>query len=158
MSPEFVAPADEHLAAAVRSVIASKRIGTPVFVRVILQGPDEGDSLLAKLSRMAFLARQWLGQDLLRCQAMGSLETGQVNLALTFSGGATALVSYSRSLLRGDGLDVTVLGNHGAIYHDIGAGNRWDEALAIKTESQPPLTLDLLRRALQSGKPLAVGT
>ena len=43
MSLEALALSDANLDAAVKAAIASKRIGTPVFVRLFLQSQDDGD-------------------------------------------------------------------------------------------------------------------
>lgn len=148
---------DTHFNTSVQSVLTSKRVGTPVFVRLLLQGPDTGDALLTKLARLGSVAQGWIGREVVRCQASGTLEGGQVTALLTFTGGAMALVSYARGPVVGDGFDAMVLGNHGAIYHDGGAANLWDAALTVTTELQGPVTKDLLRRALEAGKPLAIG-
>jgi hypothetical protein len=54
----------------------------------------------------------------------------------------------------GDGFDLTVLGNHGAVYHDAGSARLGDAPVEITAEAQPPLTPELIRQALQDGEPL----
>src|SRR5436309_1829371 len=100
---------------AVHGVIAGKRIGTPVFVRYLLQGLDPPNAVLPRLAQAAAAVRDWLGQPLDRVYTLGP-EGGQAALSLEFHGGATALVVYAHGQPRGSGVDVMVLGNHGAIY------------------------------------------
>lgn len=143
--------ADLHRA--VQNVLAGKRLGKPVFVRYTLQGSDKAEAVVARLARMTAAARDWLGQPLGRVYAAGSAEGGQVALTLEFREGGTALVSYARGPARGGGADLMVLGNRGAAYHDAGSGALWDEPDAGPDEKLDPKLLDVIGRALRSGKP-----
>src|SRR5687767_5837371 len=109
----------------VLAAVASKRLGTPVFVRCTLQGPDKPDALIAKLARLTAAVREWVAQPLDRIYAVGKGENGQVTLSLVFRDGATAQVSYARGERHGDGVDLILLGNRGAMYHDVGGANLW---------------------------------
>jgi hypothetical protein len=144
--------ADLHRA--VQTTLASKRLGTPVFVRYLQQGLDPGEAVVPRLARATAAVRDWLGQPLERLYAVGSADRGQVSLTLQFRGGATALVSYARGEPRGAGVDLMVLGNHGALYHDFGSANGWDETAADDAGPDPTL-VTWIDRALRSGKPEA---
>ena len=144
--------ADLHRA--VQATIASKRLGRPVFVRYTLQGQDKADSIAARLTQITAAVRQWIGQPLERIYAVGTAESGQVSLTLQFKDGATALVSYAGSRL--SGVDVMVLGNHGALYHDAGSGNQWAEPTAAALDRPDAALLTVIERALRSGKPEAL--
>jgi hypothetical protein len=137
----------------VQTAIASKRVGRPVFVRYTLQGLDQPDAVVPKLARATAAVREWVGQPLERVQAVGNVESGQVSLTLQFRDGATALVSFARTPPHGDGMDLMVLGNHGAIHHDAGAAELWDERAAATEEPPDPALRALIERALRSGKP-----
>jgi hypothetical protein len=148
--------ADLHRA--VQSTIASKRLGRPVFVRYTMQGLDKPERIVPRLAQATAAVRDWLGQSLDRIYATGTAAGGQVSLTLQFREGGTAQVSFARGQAHGNGIDLLVLGNHGAIYHDAGCANLWDEP-ATPTAEPPDATLQaLIQRALKSGKPEAVGT
>lgn len=139
---------------AVQATLASQRLGRPVFVRLILQGSDGPDAAVAKLAQLSGLARDWLGQAPQRVYATGGADKGPVSVTWQFADGSTASVSYAHGSRLGDGLDVMVLGNHGALYHDAGAANLWDDPLTV--DDGAAATRAVIERALKSGKPEAL--
>ncbi len=150
-------PSLEELHQAVQATLASKRLGKPVFVRYLVQGADRPEAVLPRLSQAAAVVRGWLGQPLERVHAIGSVDSGQVALTLQFRDGATALVSFARSQPLGDGVDLMVLGNHGALYHDAGSAVLYPEPLDAGKQPDAAL-LAVIERALKTGKPEAAGT
>jgi predicted dehydrogenase len=141
---------------AIRDVLAARRIGEPVFIRCTLHGQGKAKNLQRQLTLLIDLARQWMGQKLVRMQAVGSTRSGQMSLALEFEGGATGLVSVARGQAPGHGLDLFLLGNHGAIYHDPGAGVLWDTTVALAGKPVGAELEKVIDRALRSGKPETV--
>lgn len=146
--------ADLHRA--VQATIASKRLGQPVFVRYLLCSRDRADAVPARLTQLTAAVRDWLGQVLERVYAVGTPKSGQVSLTLEFRGGATALVGWAASPPRGDGIDLTVLGNHGAVYHDNGASRLWEEGALAAAGAVDRELLAVLERAIRSGRPETV--
>ncbi len=145
---------------AVQATLASKRLGTPVFVRYLWQSPDKAAGVLARLTVLTAQVRDWLGQPLHRVYALGALAAGQVSLTLECRGGATALVCWTGGQPRsGDGqprggsVDVLLLGNHGALYHDAGLGNLCQDATLWPEEKADPALLALIEKALRTGQP-----
>jgi hypothetical protein len=140
---------------AVRTTLAAGRIGQPVFVRYLLQSPARTGAA-ARLARMTAAVCGWLGQRLERVYAIGSAQSGQISLTLQFREGASALVSIARGQPLGDGVDLMILGNRGAIYHD--AGHSVPGADAPPFPETPPDTalVAAIAKALRSGKPEAV--
>lgn len=112
--------ADLHKA--VGAVVASKRIGQPVFVRCTLQ---TSDATMDRLADLAELVRQWVGQEIERIHAVGSIASGQVCLSLQFDKGGTALVSLAKGQVQGDGVDLLLIGNHGSVMYDAGTAPLW---------------------------------
>jgi hypothetical protein len=141
---------------AVQSTLASKRLGTPVFVRYSVQSQDKADAAIQRLAQLTAVVRDWLGQALERIYAVGSPKNGHVTLTLEFAGGATAQVTWTGGS-RGGSVDLTVLGNHGAIYHDAGAGNLWDENLSALDDKPDHALVALIDKALQSERPISAG-
>jgi hypothetical protein len=143
---------------AVQATLASQRLGKPVFVRYLVQTLDKAETIVPRLAQVTAMVREWLGQPLERLYAVGTIESGQVSLTLEFRDGATALVSFARSQPRGDGIDLMVLGNRGAIYHDAGSAELWDAtATAVATPADARLQA-AIEQSLRSGKPERVAT
>jgi hypothetical protein len=145
-------PALADLHRAVRATLASQRLGRPVFVRYTLHGLEPPEAVPPRLAQLTAVVRDWLGQPLERIYAVGSANAGQVGLTLQFADGATALVSFARGRPQGPGADVLVLGNHGALVHDAGSADAWEEAGDLPDPPEPHL-LALIEQALRSGKP-----
>jgi hypothetical protein len=143
--------ADLHRA--VLSTMASKRLGRPVFVRYLLCSRDKPDAALPRLAELTAAVRDWLGERLERVHAVGTPKGGQVSLTLEFGGGATALVSWAAAPPRGDGIDLTVIGNRGALYHDAGSARLHDEAALVPAAAPDRALLAVLERAVRSGRP-----
>jgi hypothetical protein len=118
----------------VTATLTSKRLGTPVFVRYLFRGTEDANTVVPRLAQLTAVVRGWLGQTLERVHAVGSTASGQVALTLQFREGGSALVCFARCRPQGWGVDVTVLGNHGALYHDAGSAALWAE----EPEAAPP--------------------
>jgi hypothetical protein len=140
----------------VQATLASKRLGTPVFVRCTFQGQAKADTILPTLTRLAGAAQEWLGQTAERVCTVGRLENGQVSATVQFREGGSAQVSVARGQALGDGIDLMILGNHGALYHDAGSGVLWDETTTPGDGAADRQLQAALERALQSGKPEAI--
>jgi len=138
----------------VASVIASKRIGTPVFVRYTWQGAETGDAIVGRLAQIVASARDWIGQSLSSVYAIGKIELGQVTLTLQFAGGATALVTFARGVR--SGLDLMLVGNHGTLYHDRGAARLWNEPPEFDLPAADATLIALVQQAVHSPQPVAL--
>ncbi len=143
--------ADLHRA--VQTTLTSKRLGQPVFVRYLWSSPDKPETVLPRLAHVAATIRDWLGQTPERVYALGGAAAGQVSLTLEFREGASALLCWSV----GKGVDLMVLGTKGAIYHETGAADSWDEP-ATFPEARPDAELQsAIERALRTGRPEPAG-
>jgi hypothetical protein len=140
---------------AVQDTLAGKRLGRPVFVRYLLQSPEKA-AVVPRLARLAAVVRQWLGQTLDRVYAVGSAEGGQVSLTLQFREGGSALVSLALGPGPG-GVDVLLLGNHGALYHDAGHAACGADPPALPATRPDPALAAAIEKTLRSGKPEPVG-
>jgi hypothetical protein len=141
----------------VQTTLASKRLGTPVFVRYLYTGQEKTSAVLPRLAQIVDVVRAWINQVLERIYAIGTVKEGQVALTLEFRGGATALVSWAAGTPRGAGADLMVLGNHGALYHDAGSTNLWDEPARPPAMEVDKTLLDWVERAVRTGRPEAAG-
>lgn len=138
---------------AVERNLASKRLGSVVFVRYLLNSQAKADTAVNQLALLADAVRGWTGQAVHRVYAIGSPRSGQVSLTVEFRGGATANITWTRSLGRGLGVDLFVLGNHGAMYHDAGTDPLWDEAATPLAGRPNQELVALIDRALRSHRP-----
>lgn len=146
--------ADLHRA--VQQTLASKRLGTPVFVRYLYHTPHKGQAVIARLAKTTAVVRDWLAQPIERVFAQGSAASRHVTLTLEFRGGLTAVVTWVGTAGRGSGVDLTVLGNHGAAYHDAGDAQLWDEAFTADDVAPDRDLITLIDRAIKSGRPEAL--
>ncbi len=141
--------ADLHRA--VQTSLASKRLGTPVFVRYSLFSQDKAAAAVSRLAQIAAVVRDWLGQAPERLYALGSAKSGHITLTMECRGGATAQISWANSPRAS--VDLILLGNHGALYHDLGIANLWDESLVPLGDKPDQDLLAWIERALRSGWP-----
>ena len=147
--------ADLHRA--VQSTLASKRLGTPVFARYQYHAPIKGQAVLARLTKTATTVRTWLDQPLERIVAQGSSASRYVTLLLEFRGGLTAVVTWIGTNGRGGGVDLTLIGNHGVLYHDAGDAPLWDEAFVGDDAAPDKELLAWIESAVKSGRPEDAG-
>jgi hypothetical protein len=142
---------------AVQATLASKRLGTPVFVRLHLTNRDRAAAVPRRLAQLASLAGGWIGRPLERAYALGGAKAGHAALMLEYQGGATGVVGWAAGEPRGGGVDLMLIGNHGAVYHDAGTARLWDEPAAPPDAAPPADLLELVERALRTGRPEAAG-
>jgi hypothetical protein len=140
---------------AVQETLAGKRLGTPVFVRYVFQTHDKAGAVLPRLAQVVAAIRGWLNQPVERVYATGQVKNRQVTLTVEFRDGATALVGWSAGA--GEGVDLMVLGNHGALYHDFGTAAHWNDQAASAPDKPDAALLTLIERAVSSGRVEPVG-
>jgi hypothetical protein len=148
-------PLSADLQRAVQLTLASKRLGTPVFARYLFHLQGGAPVIMAGLARAVAGVRAWFDQPLERLYAQGSVKEQHINLTLEFRGAGSATVSWVGAS-RG-GIDLMVLGNRGAIYHDVGSANSWDEVDAPEAAVADNELQALIERALRSGRPENAG-
>jgi predicted dehydrogenase len=121
-------PSLADLDAAVRSAIASRRIGQPVFMRLLLSGHIE---------KACDIVAGWIGQPASRLGLDLAAGAGAVEhkcVVLRFSSGATALVSAVSGPPRD--IDALVLGTRGGLYHcGRAAEDDWDDTATPTAEA-----------------------
>jgi hypothetical protein len=141
----------------VRTALSSGRVGTPVFVRYLLHRAIDGPAVVVRLARTTAVVRDWLGQPLERVYALGGLESRHVTLTLEFRGGPTASLTWIGTAGRGAGVDLSVLGNRGAVYQDAGTSELWDEPAQSDITATDQELVAWIERALASRRPEDAG-
>lgn len=137
----------------VQAVLATKRLGTPVFVRYLLKAPVAAKAAPGFLAWVTQSVASWLGQEPRRIYALGSAKSRHITLTVECVGGAAAQITWSGAAARGPGLDLMLVGNHGALYHDVGMANAWSAFPEIPTEPAPKELVAWIERALRSNQP-----
>jgi hypothetical protein len=143
---------------AVGTALGTKRIGVPVFVRVVDHTTARVDAVEPRLGRALDEAAGWIGAGVRRLAALGDFAPGQVSVLVEFDEGQTALVSVGT---RGEGpplLEIVVVGNRGVLSWEPEPGPHFGAESASTPLSQTARQLlDAVRRSLQSGNPVAMG-
>lgn len=152
-----------RLREAVKTEIASGRLGTPVFARLGLAVSADHGHLLELAAQSIELCGDLLGVPVGTIRAAGSLEKGHVSVQVDLAAGKSALVSASALNESPRWFDLFLLGNHGSVSHappqEILSDEFTDGVLPLFGASAPKLELSkLLATSLKSGEALRVPT
>lgn len=111
----------------VQNVLATGRIGAPVFVRYVAQVASDRAKLQEEVAQTLAMVNAWLDSAPQRVYVQGGKDSGQLTATVQYPQGQTALLSVGvASPVRvGDiplhpapKIDLMLLGNKGALYHD----------------------------------------
>jgi len=106
-------------------------------------------SLLASLVEKA---GQWLAQPVHAVRAVCPKDSAHLSALVTFVRGAAAMISLTSSVDAGPGLDLTLLGNRGAVYLEQPCDGNWLATQLEPSDSQQARRLrDAIRSSLQTG-------
>ncbi len=138
---------------AVQNVIDAQRIGSPVFLRCILNIADS-ESLLPALAELAALANGWIPSPPERLYAQGDPDEAQTTAMINYAGGQIALLSANRVTAE-TALDIMLIGNSGVIYHETPVGRHYHGATPPTLGNSGELA-DTLTRSLNTGHPVTL--
>lgn len=138
----------------VQNTLAGKRLGTPVFARYLLQGPVAAKAVPHFLAQILRTVSSWLGQELHRVYALGSVKGRHVTLTLEYQGGASGQVTWAGN--PGQGVDLMLVGNQGALYHDA-ATQPGEPFPSLPLEPAPKNLVAWIERALRTNQPELAG-
>jgi len=144
----------ELLKKSVQSVIEKERIGSPVFLRCVLQVASETASLLEPTAEIAALANGWMSSQPERVYAQGNPTATQVTVMVQYADGQMALLSVNRVDIE-TAIDIMLVGNKGVIYHETPLGRHYLSAPALVLGNIGELTA-AIAQALESGQPITV--
>lgn len=144
----------ELLKKSVQAVIEKERIGSPVFLRCVLQVASETASLLESISEMAALANGWMPSLPERVYAQGDAAATQVTVMVQYAEGQMALLSVNRVDIE-TAIDIMLVGNKGVIYHETPIGRHYLGAAPPVLGNAGELT-GAIAQALESGQPIAL--
>ena len=144
----------ELLKKSVQSVIEKDRIGSPVFLRCVLNVADDTADLLPSLGEAAALANRWMPSAPARVYAQGGAEATQMTVMVHYVGGQMALVSVNRVDVE-TAIDIMLVGNKGVIYHETPIGRHYLNAVPPEFGGAGELT-EAIVQSLESGQPITL--
>lgn len=137
----------------VKAALDAGQVGVPVFVRCVAYTAASRDELTAALHQAAAVAGSWLNAEPRRVYVLGGEEAGQLTATLQYTGGQSALVSVNPVPPDGAArVDLMLLGNTGALYHESSALSRAQLAAGGTAAGELPLLPAVLATALQQSQ------
>ena len=138
----------------VSSVIAEGRIGSPVFLRCMVQMPIVDTNIVSGMAALVEVANSWMPSPPERIYAPDQVDTTQITAMVQYTGGQTAMLSLNRIPAVGEAsVNLILVGNKGVIHHDT--------PVERHRLMQPPIELDggeelmdLIEAAMKTGTPL----
>lgn len=139
----------------VKEILNTGRVGVPVFMRCVAQIAPESGHIGYVLVRMLTMACSWLEASPLKVYAQSRNNSRQITVTTQYAGGQTSIVSVDAVPSVSTRVDLMLLGNKGALYHD---GEALSPGFDITAEPLPvPEWLtDAVERSLRSGKPAVI--
>ncbi|RKU28323.1 hypothetical protein C6497_08880 [Candidatus Poribacteria bacterium] len=144
----------DELKETLQSVIDQDRIGSPVFIRVVLNMAENVDTLIHPTSELVAFSNALIPSEIRSLYTQSSNDDTQVTVMLHFVGGQMALLSTNRVDSQTD-IDLMLVGNKGVIYHQTPIGRNY-------LSGNPPilgetgLFTDVMTQSLATGKPIKV--
>ena len=141
----------EKLKDALQSVIDKDRIGSPVFIRAILNIADNVESLIQPTTRLIAFSNELMPSESHSVYVQASEDDIQVTVMIHYVGGQMALLSSNRVQSQTD-IDLMLVGNKGVIYHQTPIGRNYLSGTPPKLGESGSLT-DVIIQSLNTGKP-----
>ena len=138
----------------INEILDTGRLGVPVFVRCIIQVAPGSEHMGNVLARVLTMASSWLKSSPLEVYAQSNDRLRQITVTIKYTDGQTSIVSVSASGAA-HRIDLMLLGNKGALYHD---GDALSPGFDMTAEPLPvpDWLLDALERSLNDGEPAAI--
>ncbi len=139
----------------VKEILDTGRVGIPVFLRCSAQIEAGEDYVEDVLMRILAMTCSWMEAVPLRLYAQNGNKSKQLTVTAHYVGGQTAIVSVNATEDREDSLDLMLLGNKGALYHD---SESLPPGFDITTEplKVPEWLVDAVAESYRSGKPALI--
>ncbi|NUQ64108.1 MAG: Gfo/Idh/MocA family oxidoreductase [Pirellulales bacterium] len=100
---------------AVKPGLESRRIGTAVSVRIVMNTADRPEELEPLLGRGLETASIWLSAEPQRLATLGGTDAGQITVLGSFPQGQTALVCVGLRGQSGPSMDLDIVGSRGTL-------------------------------------------
>ena len=141
----------QSLQKSIQSVIDSGRIGSPVFLRSMLQVPIETTGIEHATNILITLANLWIPSSPESVQARRSQDNVQLTTMIQYLGGQTAVLSANRVVNQTASIDLHLIGNKGVIYHETPPSRHHNQEFAINITKATDQS-KLIQQSVDSGQ------
>lgn len=138
----------------VQAQIEKDRIGSPVFLRGVLNIVDNESSLLPPTTELVSLANAWIPSIPRKVYATGDVNGTQVTTMVQYTNGQMAVLSVNRVDTE-TAIDIMLVGNRGVIYHETPIGRHFLSGTPPELRDVGELS-EVISRSLTSGQPAIV--
>jgi hypothetical protein len=139
----------------IKEIIETGRVGTPVFVRFVVQIMPSGEHILDTLARFLVITGSWLTSIPIRVYVQHKENSAQITASAEYAGGQTAIVSVNIANVISSRIDLMMIGNKGAVYQD---SEMMPPGFDVDFEplSIPEWLMDAIEQSLFAGKPVSI--
>ena len=116
-----------RLTAAIKNELAQGRLGTPVYVRIVIVASSDHGHLVPVSVAGIQVVQELLGPAIDEIFVVGSVESGNLSLQVHLAGGRTGQVVVILKRESAPGADLLLVGNHGTLRHDLAEAGLADE-------------------------------
>lgn len=116
-----------RLTEAIKNELAQGRLGTPVYVRIVIVASSDHGHLVPVSVAGIQVVQELLGPAIDEIFVAGSVESGTLSLQLHLQGGRTGQVVVILKREGAPGADLLLVGNHGTLRHDLAEAGLADE-------------------------------
>lgn len=144
----------EFLRKSVQDQIDKDRIGSPVFLRGVLNIANKESSLLLATTKFVSLANTWIPSVPQNVYSTGDVDGTQVTTMIQYANGQMSMLSVNRVDTETT-IDIMLVGNRGVIYHETPIGRHSLCGTPPKLSGEGELS-EVISRSLASGQPAIV--
>ena len=144
----------EYLRKSVDSVIEKDRIGSPVFLRCVLNVVSETISLLQPAAEIVGLSNGWIPSAPKTIYAKGGTDATHITIMVKYVDGQMSVLSVNRVETE-TAIDIMLVGNKGVIYHETPIGRHYLSGTPPQLGKMEVLT-EVITQALTTGEPIKV--
>jgi hypothetical protein len=139
----------------IKEIIDTGRVGTPVFVRFIAHVLPSDEHIIDTLGRILTITGSWLNAMPIRIYVQHKENTAQITASVEYEDGQTAIASIGIAAGLSSRIDLMMLGNKGALYHD-GEDMHPEFSMDIDLMVIPDWLIEAIERSLFIGKPVLI--
>lgn len=138
---------------AIRQILDNGRVGVPVFTRFTVQIAPEDGHVENVLARILTMTCSWMEAKPLRVYALSQDDSKHLTAFVHYADGQTAIVSVTTVPYHEHRMYLMILGNKGALYHDMEV---LPPGFEITTEPLPiqEWLMHAVNRSISTGKPV----
>lgn len=144
----------ELIHTAVKSVIENGRVGSPVFLRCVLNISSDDKDVLSSISELVSLSNGLIPSKPQKVYAQGETDGIQVTVMVQYVSGQMAVLSSNRVETE-TAIDLMLVGNKGVIYHETPLGRHYLNATPPQLGNTEELK-DCIAESLATGEPVEV--